>query len=125
MPEPDLRSLSYSVVENLCKPQYLDSLQVSVKEFLGTYPTVCEGGTYVLRGKYVSRGSTVAQLCLAGQGRSEGKPAPVSKSSASFEVTAEPLGVVPGRGTILDLPMFDGDGAKVGVRMRFNLEDVG
>ena len=125
MPKSDLRSLSYSVAVDLCGPQYVDSLQISVKEFLGTYPTVCEGGTYVLRGEYVSKGSAVAQLCLAGQGRSEGTSVPVSEGSASFEVTAEPLEVVPGKDTILDLLMFDSAGAEAGVRMRFTLEDVG
>lgn len=100
MSESDLKLLSYSVAEDLCDSQYLGSLQISVNELLSTSPTVCEGSTYVLRGEYVSADPAVAQLCLSGQGRTQGKPAPISEGSAPFEVTAEPLEVVPGKETI-------------------------
>ena len=117
-----LRTLRFTLFEDLCPVELKKSFLVEIRKVRGQEPTVVPGKQYAVRGRYVTQGTAVRTLCLSSHGRSTGKSTDVHEGSGDFEVTAEVLEVTPGREKVLDLLMFGADGKELGVRVRLSLE---
>ncbi len=115
--------LSHRFTEGHCDREYIEALQVSVTEVLGTSAVVAVGEQYLVRGEYRLAEPDIKGIMLSNLGRARGKPCRIpSPGSGSFELTAEILEVQPGKEDVLDILMSGRSGADLGVRVRIFLE---
>ncbi|MCK4283865.1 MAG: hypothetical protein KAX44_06080 [Candidatus Brocadiae bacterium] len=117
-----VKPLSHRIAEGHCDREYIEALQVSVTEVLGTSAVVAVGEQYLVRGEYHLAESDIEGIMLSNLGRATGKPCRISPGSAGFELTAEVLEVQPGKEDVLDILMSGRSGADLGVRIRLFLE---
>lgn len=125
MTDGTMHPLDYSVSEDLCDPEHREALQIHIDAALGEAPTVVAGKTYLVRGSYEVTDPRIARICLSGQGRNRGRLADLTAGNGSFEVTAQPWEVAPGRDDVLDLLMLGTSGNELGIRLRLDLKKNG
>ena len=122
MTDETMTPLNYSASEDLCDPEHVEALQLHIDALLGEAPTVLVGKTYLVRGSYKLTNPRIVLVCLSAQGTNRGKTEVVSVGNGNFEVTAQPLEVLPGKDNVLDLIMFGASGEKLGTRLQLKLK---
>jgi predicted transcriptional regulator len=104
-PAAEMRRLQYSIADQEGCPE---SLQIRIREVIGTSPVIAIGETYMVSGEYTLAEPTIAALALSCDSTSTGFRQSLGAGTHDFGVSAKVRKMTPGKESTLRLNLMDG-----------------